>query len=148
TGAISAITGIIGIFQNMHQETSLNAIEHNTRYSMEYLGERSDGGIMTASLKSLEKLGYAVADLDDIKSHLWTMTDAWKPGGTAIEALTTLKDRSYWELQDLDNIKNTLFTLNGKTATGGSGDMAGVILGLDNINNTLQYSVGLNPWFQ
>jgi TP901 family phage tail tape measure protein len=29
---VSAVTGVIGAFQNAHQETSLNAIEHNTRY--------------------------------------------------------------------------------------------------------------------
>ena len=31
TGAITAVTGVISVFQNMHQETSLNAIELNTR---------------------------------------------------------------------------------------------------------------------
>ena len=36
TGAISAVTGVIGVFQNMHQETSLNAIESNTRVGALY----------------------------------------------------------------------------------------------------------------
>jgi len=72
---VSAATGIIGLFQGAHRETSLNAIEHNTRYSMMYLGERADGGIMTASLKTLEWLQYNVGNTDAIKNTLWTIRD-------------------------------------------------------------------------
>lgn len=43
TGAISAVTGVFSIFQNMHQETSLNAIEGNTRRTAITLGEGEDG---------------------------------------------------------------------------------------------------------
>lgn len=49
TGVISAVTGVIGVFQSMHQETSLNAIEHNTRYTMMYVGDQGDGGIYAAT---------------------------------------------------------------------------------------------------
>ena len=56
--AVSAISGIIGNFQNAQQETTLNAIEHNTRYSMMYLGERSDGGILTAIFKMSEQVSW------------------------------------------------------------------------------------------
>lgn len=58
TGAISAVTGVIGVFQSMHQETSLNAIEHNTRYSMMYLGERADGGILGVLFKINEEIAW------------------------------------------------------------------------------------------
>ena len=45
-GVVSAVSGIISNFQNAKQETTLNAIEHNTRYTMMYVGERADGGIL------------------------------------------------------------------------------------------------------
>lgn len=38
TGVVSAVTGVISVFQNMHQETSLNAIEANTRITAILLG--------------------------------------------------------------------------------------------------------------
>jgi len=60
TGAISAVTGIIGIFQSAHQETSLNAIEHNTRYTMMYVGERGDGGILGVLFKINEEIAWGV----------------------------------------------------------------------------------------
>ena len=58
TGVVSAITGVIGVFQAAKQETTLNAIEHNTRYSMMYLGERADGGILGVLFKTFEELAY------------------------------------------------------------------------------------------
>ena len=36
SGVVSAVTGVISVFQNMHQETSLNAIESNTRVGALY----------------------------------------------------------------------------------------------------------------
>lgn len=48
------ISSVIANFQNAKQETSLNAIEHNTRYSMMYLGERSDGGILGVAYRLLD----------------------------------------------------------------------------------------------
>jgi tape measure domain-containing protein len=61
TSAFTGITALfsgIGMFQNMHMETSLNAIEHNTRYSMMYLGERSDGGILGVLFKMSEQISW------------------------------------------------------------------------------------------
>lgn len=59
-GVATAISSVIGNFQNAHQETSLNAIEHNTRYSMEYLGERSDGGILGQMFRVATLLEFGV----------------------------------------------------------------------------------------
>jgi hypothetical protein len=58
SGAITAISSVIGNFQMAKMETSLNAIEHNTRYTMMYVGEQADGGIYRASLKIFEELAY------------------------------------------------------------------------------------------
>jgi tape measure domain-containing protein len=65
-----AVSGIIGNFQNAHQETSLNAIEHNTRYSMMYLGERGDGGILGAMFKVQENTQYLPASMDGLNQKL------------------------------------------------------------------------------
>jgi len=57
-GAVgSFVTGVIGDIQNAHQTDILKSIEHNTRYSMMYLGEQSDKGIfglLTAIRQDLE----------------------------------------------------------------------------------------------
>jgi phage-related protein len=58
TGIVSAISGVIGNFQMAHMETSLNAIEHNTRYTMMYVGERADGGILGISFRIFEEIAY------------------------------------------------------------------------------------------
>jgi hypothetical protein len=129
----------------MHQETSLNAIEHNTRYSMMYLGERSDGGIMTASLKTLEQVGYAVKDLDNIKSNIWLIVPTLND--IDIHQSKILSTLNY-SLADLDDIKSHIWKIAaGASSTNvGGQDLATMIEALDNINNTLQYDVGLGPW--
>lgn len=48
TGAISAVTGVISVFQNARQESSLNAIEWNTRKSslhLEHIIHRINAGL-------------------------------------------------------------------------------------------------------
>jgi len=82
TAAFSGINALfsgIGMFQNMHMETSLNAIEHNTRYAMEYLGERADGGILTAIFKMSEQIswGPGVKATEQLKDAFIT----WANGG-------------------------------------------------------------------
>lgn len=57
-GGISAVSGIAGNFQNAKMETTMNAVEHNTRYSMMYLGERADGGILGISFRIFEEIAY------------------------------------------------------------------------------------------
>ena len=58
SGAVTAISSVIGNFQMAKMETSLNGIEHNTRYSMMFLGERSDGGILGVLFKIDEEIAW------------------------------------------------------------------------------------------
>lgn len=81
-----AISGVIGNFQSAHQETSLNAIEHNTRYAMMFLGERGDGGIVSATQKSTEYLGYLNASVDTIGKYL---SDWLSPANTALQDIAS-----------------------------------------------------------
>ena len=82
---VGAISGVISNFQNAHQETSLNAIEHNTRYSMMFLGDRGDGGIVTASLQTVEALSYVNASIDQIKGNL---SDWLKPANDTLSMIS------------------------------------------------------------
>lgn len=107
-----AVSGIIGNFQNAKQETSLNAIEHNTRYAMMFLGERGDGGIVTASLKSAEYLAYLNTSVDTIGKYL---SDWLSPANNALQdimsnvrgtsaRLNEISTNTYWGSQaDKDN---------------------------------------------
>ncbi len=58
TGIATAISSVIGNFQMAKMETSLNAIEHNTRYTMMYVGERADGGILGQMFRVVEALEF------------------------------------------------------------------------------------------
>jgi hypothetical protein len=51
-------SSIFGNFQNAKMETTMNEVEHNTRYSMMYLGERADGGILGVLFRTFEELAY------------------------------------------------------------------------------------------
>jgi TP901 family phage tail tape measure protein len=73
SGLVTAVTGVIGVFQSAHQETSLNAIEHNTRYSMMYLGERGDGGILGRLFDIADKTQWVPGLLDAINLKM----DTW-----------------------------------------------------------------------
>jgi len=70
SGVVSAVTGVIGVFQAAHQETSLNAIEHNTRYTMMYVGERADGGILGVLFKIQENTQWVQGQLDGLNLKL------------------------------------------------------------------------------
>jgi hypothetical protein len=94
------VTGVISNFQNAKQETTLNAIEHNTRFSMMFLGERGDGGIVTASLKTLEMIGYNVTNTDALKGTLWEIKDKL---GSYLEELPSIASNTFWGLQKLDS---------------------------------------------
>jgi hypothetical protein len=54
----SVITGAIGDIQNIHMQDTLNSIEHNTRYSALYLGDRADGGILGVLFKIDEEIAW------------------------------------------------------------------------------------------
>lgn len=72
-GVGTLISSVIGNFQSAKMETTLNAIEHNTRYSMMFLGERSDGGILGVSFRILEQLefGNLVKATEDFRNKFW-----------------------------------------------------------------------------
>jgi len=75
-GGVSAATGVIGVFQAMHQETSLNAIELNTRETKLALmgaGGPEAGGILGVQWLIKENTEYAFQSLDSIKNTLWEM---------------------------------------------------------------------------
>jgi hypothetical protein len=57
-GVVSAVSGVISNFQQAKMETTLNAIEHNTRYTMMYVGERADGGILGVLFKIDEEIAW------------------------------------------------------------------------------------------
>lgn len=111
-GVVTAISGVIGNFQMAHQETSLNAIEHNTRYSMMFLGERADGGILGQMFRIADAIQYVPGLLDAVNAKMdnWLQPlDGTLDGiaGQMALALTKLDDISsntYWGLRaDQDN---------------------------------------------
>ena len=86
TGGIQAVMSIVNAFQMAKQENTLNAIEHNTRYTMMYVGERADGGILgrlfdikedtrwlgdifSAQLRTFDFEGVYLPFLADISTH-------------------------------------------------------------------------------
>jgi tape measure domain-containing protein len=109
SGIVSAVSGIIGNFQNAKQETTLNAIEHNTRYSMMFLGERGDGGILGRLFDIADKMQYVPTLLDGVNAKLSDWLSPLSNSGTAIEeAMPGVRMR-------LDEISNN--TLYGMHAT-------------------------------
>jgi len=78
---VTAISSVIGNFQMAKMETSLNAIEHNTRYTMMYVGERADGGILGQLFKITENTRWILGGIDDLRAHInhtieQTLTDS------------------------------------------------------------------------
>jgi hypothetical protein len=71
----TAVSSIIGNFQQAHQETSLNAIEHNTRFSMMFLGERGDQGILGQTFKIADNTYWSMKSLDTISVRLNSIFD-------------------------------------------------------------------------
>jgi hypothetical protein len=104
SGVVSAITGVIGVFQSAHQETSLNAIEHNTRYSMMYLGERGDGGILGRLFDIADKTQWLPGLLDGVNLKLidWlqpinlTLVDMGGRLDTSIVRLGEISTNTLW----------------------------------------------------
>jgi hypothetical protein len=58
SGAITAISSVIQNFQMAHEIDILKSIEHNTRYTMMYVGERADGGILGVLFKIDEEIAW------------------------------------------------------------------------------------------
>lgn len=103
SGVVTAVTGVFGIFQNMHQETSLNAIEHNTRYSMMFLGEQGwdsihgnthDSKLLLENIRDWMQ-GAQYNTLRDISGSLDKKTsDLWYEIIGVKDKLTDVKDAS------------------------------------------------------
>lgn len=87
TGAISAVTDIIGVFQNARQNTLLYRIEEQQRRATQYLGDRGDGGITTSNLKILEQAGYITANTDEMKVALWSIQDSTEAAARSLESI-------------------------------------------------------------
>jgi len=88
-----------------HMETSLNAIEHNTRYTMMYVGERADGGILGVLFKISEEIAWgantkATEKLRDLFFD-WsgpmslTVADLLTLAQTSTTALETIRDYAF-----------------------------------------------------
>jgi tape measure domain-containing protein len=123
------ISSIVGNFQMAKQETSLNAIEHNTRYSMMYLGERSDGGILGVLFRISEYLQWVQPTLENIEnktygklSEIFTKAENISTRmDTAVTRLLEVSTNTQWGSkaeQDngwkLEAMLTELRTLNGK----------------------------------
>ena len=101
SGAVSAISSVIGNFQMAKQETSLNAIEHNTRYTMMYVGERADGGILGQLFKITENTRWTLGGVDELSRK-------------SSESISILADSYGW----MERIGQTLEHLSGPLSLG------------------------------
>jgi TP901 family phage tail tape measure protein len=66
----SAFAGVFGLFQNARQETTLNAIEENTRRGTLFLGDRGDGGILGQVFRIVESVQFVQPLLDGLNAKL------------------------------------------------------------------------------
>jgi tape measure domain-containing protein len=75
------VSSIIGNFQSARMETTMNAVEHNTRYTMMYVGERADGGILGQLFKMNEELAFGniVVAVEDLRNKFFDWTGFINP---------------------------------------------------------------------
>jgi|GEM_PF-4058016 len=115
--AVTAISSIVGNFQMKGMNDSLSKIEESTRKSMNYLGERSDGGIVMAALATKEYLGYVMDDLRNGPDSIRPMTAGIN--GNLYWLLKKVEDpgmlvHTMWEVRDnTASIDTTLKSLQG-----------------------------------
>jgi hypothetical protein len=115
SGVVSAVTGVIGVFQSAHQETSLNAIEHNTRYTMMYVGEQADGGIFHAVSQMRDLLDHGLIQIDTARTAntlddyhdqmlpmTWDIKNAVQKTSDFQDGILTALSDSLAVLQDID----------------------------------------------
>jgi hypothetical protein len=151
TGAVSAVTGVIGDIQNAHQTDILKSIEHNTRYTDMYVGDRADGGILGEMFRLRQEVsygttnkavlamketicgawsGYVLGDLDEIKSTLWSIRDAAKAASPTDTVATDIKTA----VATLTRIATDFVNLGIQQANALSG-IAGSLSKFDNTQN-------------
>jgi hypothetical protein len=101
-GIVSAVSDVITAIYSIRQEGTLNGIEHNTRYSMMYLGERGDGGILGRlyDISDTLKFGTGVKVLEQVRDYVWD----YFPGMN--DALADLNTRLSFAVSRLDQIGN------------------------------------------
>jgi tape measure domain-containing protein len=137
SGAASGIAGIVGMvgsvvsgigaigswITGIRQEGTQNAIEHNTRYAMMYLGERSDGGILGVLFKIQEIVWYgpaAKAALELRDSFLDYRT--W-----ALAKLGEISNNTYYSLLKIDEMLNGERGIGSITVAGAQFDVASLV---------------------
>lgn len=104
SSVVTAISSVIGNFQMAHMETSLNAIEHNTRYTMMYVGERSDGGILGQLFTLVDETKFGTTNKAAIDMDNWIK-------GPIAQNLNDIDQNTYWGLQKVDSINNTMLQI-------------------------------------
>lgn len=80
---ISAVSGVIGNFQNARQENTLNAIELNTRKGTLYLGDRGDQGILGQLFKVNDILAFGTTAKSVLNIETWAAKIASSTGAGA-----------------------------------------------------------------
>jgi tape measure domain-containing protein len=106
-------------FQFAAMNKSLDLIEHNTRYSMMFLGERGDGGIIDATLKTSEKLNYVNASLDDIRQKMIDFIEPMKNDVHTImerfsfaqTRLDEISSNTYWGMHAVQDNQSILLAI-------------------------------------
>jgi len=86
--AVTAISSVIGNFQTAKLETTMNAVEHNTRYTMMYVGERADGGILGQLFYMGDQIafGNGVKAIEDLRNKFYDWTGVINPMIADIQA--------------------------------------------------------------
>lgn len=99
-----AISGIIGNFQMSGMAKDLGEMNRTLIKAEMYLGSRADGGIVTATLKTVEQLTYVNASLDDMKKWAWGDGPIAKLVSIA-ESLSFIKDQTVYFNPSFDTMK-------------------------------------------
>jgi hypothetical protein len=99
---VSAVSGVISNFQMAHQTDILASIEHNTRYTMMYVGDRADGGILGVLFKINDEIAWGNTT-KAVENHRDLFKD-WS--GPALAAMNGINDQlSYNVAPYLPDIK-------------------------------------------
>jgi hypothetical protein len=112
----SMVSGIIGNFQNARQETTLNAIEENTRFAMIILGGAGQDSGISKKLSDIQEgvwFGPGVKAVEDFRNKWF---DLGLPVFRALETqgafvqptLNDISQHGVWQIERLDRIvRNT-----------------------------------------
>jgi hypothetical protein len=124
-GAVGAVgtmvSSIIGNFQQAKMETTMNAVEHNTRYTALYVGDRSDGGILGQMFRVASDLefGPIVKILEQHRDNFFDWTGVITPIASAIQAnLVDISSHTFTQIQLLEQIRDSIGALEGSIDTG------------------------------